>query len=476
MNKNYLQDVEIYFKESSLNAHAKVSVETLLEPWKTAKEEYLLPLFQNQLTHSKKIVIDDTRNQERKIAELIDEYYDSFFNDFYKLEQFADVNITELVENKTYRKHILRDPKTGKSKTYHEGMKTMRFLASAIKDFPECFSYNIEETFEALRLKHSTILNTKTREANLYISIHPLDYITMSDNCEDWTSCMSWENDGEYHQGTVEMMNSASVIVAYIPSTTRNQYNWNSKTWRKLYIVTPDFICGIKGYPYEMDTIDEEVFKMIAELRPDHYSSSPSELYDREVTVNNKKLTLTLDTRLMYNDTICRAYRKIWFSENFLVSNTEENLYHIYSGVSQCMHCGLIGDEEYFREHSRYCCNCDGVIKCEVCGEWHYEGDFECIDGETMCRDCYSDRYVYSQAEEEDIVRKDSVEYCLEGNRKNYLWDCISPEQFEKVKHCFKEHLIYGNCYWIPYSNNHERKEFFKHYPNMESRYNRYYI
>jgi hypothetical protein len=35
----------------------------------------------------------------------------------------------------------------------------------------------------------------------------------------------------------------------------------------------------------------------------------------------------------MYNDTICRAYRKIWFSENFLVSNTEENLYHIYEGL-----------------------------------------------------------------------------------------------------------------------------------------------
>lgn len=419
MDKNYLQDVKTYFKESCLNDHTQVSIETLLEPWKTAKEEYLLPLFQNQLTHSKKIVIDDICNQERKIAELIDEYYDSFFHDYYKLEQYANICIAELIENKTLRKHILRDPKTGKSKTYREGMKAMRFLASAIKDFPECFSFNIEETFEALRLKHSTILNTKTREANLYISIHPLDYITMSDNCEDWTSCMSWENDGEYHQGTIEMMNSASVIVAYIPSTTRNQYNWNSKIWRKLYIVTPDFICGIKGYPYEIDTIDNYVFEMIAELRPNHYIPRAFSLYYELVSLDSGTFRCDFETNLMYNDFLWKCTRNIYFSESFLSQvDTSTNIYYNYSGVSQCMHCGLTSDEKegHFREHSRYCCSCDGVIQCEVCGDWHYEGEVECVDGKTICRDCYEENYVYSQAEDED-----SVEYCLEENRRNFF-------------------------------------------------------
>ena len=38
----------------------------------------------------------------------------------------------------------------------------------------------------------------------------------MSDNNSGWESCMSWRNNGCYRRGTVEMMNSPYVIVAYL--------------------------------------------------------------------------------------------------------------------------------------------------------------------------------------------------------------------------------------------------------------------
>ena len=38
----------------------------------------------------------------------------------------------------------------------------------------------------------------------------------MSDNDYGWDSCMGWMNEGEYRLGTVEMMNSPCIVVAYI--------------------------------------------------------------------------------------------------------------------------------------------------------------------------------------------------------------------------------------------------------------------
>ena len=80
---------------------------------------------------------------------------------------------------------------------------------------------DMEAIFEQMRIKHSQILNKKRLKGTLCLSIHPLDYITISDNNCDWDSCMTWTGDdcpGEYRLGTLEMMNSPSVVVAYLDS------------------------------------------------------------------------------------------------------------------------------------------------------------------------------------------------------------------------------------------------------------------
>jgi hypothetical protein len=89
--------------------------------------------------------------------------------------------------------------------------------------------------WEDFRICHSQILNQKDLGGNLTISIHPLDYMTMSDNSYGWESCMSWESEGGYRQGTVEMMNSRSVVIAYLSGEDKMRIGddfWNSKKWR----------------------------------------------------------------------------------------------------------------------------------------------------------------------------------------------------------------------------------------------------
>lgn len=108
--------------------------------------------------------------------------------------------------------------------------------------------------YEDFRLAHSRVLNDKKVSGTLCLSIHPMDYMTMSDNESGWESCMNWKNNGCYRQGTVEMMNSPMVVVGYLKAKNDmcvdGQHQWNNKRWRCLFLVAADFITSIMAYPY----------------------------------------------------------------------------------------------------------------------------------------------------------------------------------------------------------------------------------
>lgn len=137
----------------------------------------------------------------------------------------------------------------GKDYMIRSGCKPMKPLAK----IAEAFSV---EGFEDFRICHSQVLNQKKTSGDLVLSIHPLDYWTMSDNECGWESCMSWRDDGGYRQGTVEMMNSPCVVVAYLNAKDpmmldyHNNFTWSNKKWRCLFIVDKNVILSIKAYPY----------------------------------------------------------------------------------------------------------------------------------------------------------------------------------------------------------------------------------
>ena len=91
--------------------------------------------------------------------------------------------------------------------------------------------------FEEFRNKVSNITTSSNIKSNLVLSIHPIDYMTMSDNNCGWSSCMSWKNNGMYSDGTIEMMNSNMIIVAYLESDNPfivNNHIIPNKSWRTL--------------------------------------------------------------------------------------------------------------------------------------------------------------------------------------------------------------------------------------------------
>lgn len=108
-------------------------------------------------------------------------------------------------------------------------------------------------------------------EGYLYLSVHPLDYLTMSETNEGWHSCHSL--DGSYRGGNLNYMVDSTTIVAYLADEENKKLRtfegsgltWNSKKWRVLihYNRENEAIYLNKQYPYSCNALAKKVIEEV---------------------------------------------------------------------------------------------------------------------------------------------------------------------------------------------------------------------
>ena len=319
----------------------------------------------------------------------------------------------------------------GEKKTFQiqKGQKPIRVLGRFLTYCKNIDDIDkIMQAYEEFRLAHSMILNDKTVKGNIVISIHPLDFMTMSDNKSNWHSCMSWEDHGCYRVGTIEMMNSNNVLCCYIEneepyyfSTCEEEYKWNNKKWRQLVYFTKDIIVGGKPYPYHNDEISKALIKIIRDLAKENlnwtYSFGP-ELYKDMIHITGsysmerakgyihykdmKKHNILFDTKGMYNDMLNDSNTNYWCVRN----KVKHNKVISYSGKAPCLCCGepIIYEEDIYEDYNeRYgncssvvCSDCLDIFRCDFCNEAisdkkHYDIFLENNKKVKICEDCVED-------------------------------------------------------------------------------------
>lgn len=389
-------------------------------------------------------------------------------NDYVIFSALYNLFTVESLTTTTYQgttKLQIKMPKTGKTITLVPNQtKVMRIGQSLIKELELD-----KELFEKFRIKHSKFFNQAKLEGELCISIHPLDYITMSENASNWKSCMNWQENGCYRRGTIEMMNSPYVVVAYLKNTKKpfnfgDNYSWNNKMWRMLFIVTEqDCIAGIKGYPYAHDEMTQDIIKWLAEL-VNNASATPqyntkAELYEFE----GAEWYINFETNAMYNDFGCTQDGNHWIAYGF--ERTTDNIN--YSGMSECVWCG---DDEYaIQEESDLfvcsqedlaCKHCSAYIGvCPDCGARIRDGEIMTYNGEY-------DTYYYCLSCGQDHIRTcpvtgevgliNELEYC------DFCWLGLKTQEnyiasWVLVKNnCWNTHpkewvAIFGDQYPVEY-------------------------
>lgn len=384
--ENILHYIDWYGPSNENASHNTLApISTLLAPWDENKK-FLFNAFGNQLILEKEAIISVS---EEEICNTLAKELCTSSNPFYHELTRLQLPVRFVTVNSLYTNKVVlpQDFSLPDGKKIRNGEKLMRALSKIAK------AYNLSY-FEKFRLQHSRILNKTSLSGTYCLSIHPIDYMTMSDSNYNWTSCMSWQNIGDYRQGTVEMMNSPYVVVGYLKGE-HNLGNYNDKRWRSLFIASDNCIINIKGYPYQNDELSRfgvEWLSSLLKLPVENISNYQ----------NDKSFEITGS---MYND-FCDK------SINRFINVIEPFNSLSFDGPSECMCCG--STSPYLpSEFDIFCENCEEKFWCEGCGERILNEICRDNNGYYYHSDCYNECYAEDQITEEEIERTEAIRIFL---------------------------------------------------------------
>ena len=441
-----------YITQFATDGNDHIDTDTFLRCWNTAKNDHLYKLLGNQFKVSK------TLTYNKPMDKLSDEIYSKLSNrgtasfefnrrfdrflwenrltlgdEYYKLQSLMSVEY--LVNTKYDGEDFSVNTPDGKVIKVQKGARPMRIISRVTK------AYGGIEGMEDFQNEVSVILTQKKLTGTMTLSIHPMDYMTMSHNDMGWSSCMDWTDEGCYRRGTVEMMNSDCVLVAYLASdddmsfyAARKRYTWNNKKWRELFIVTENgVITGIKGYPYQNADLVQAINSWIAELAAENLGWKFNDVGNKEYeprryfTYGDKDVKLTFETNTMYNDFGTTRHFCI------LADNLDEtDVYTNYSGAEMCLRCGST-DAYFDGEGCLVCQDCDTHYYCNDCGDRLREDDVYWLDGNAFCESCYENHATTDALDEDEVHDYNNmtdVYLVPDGTPADEAYDCLSRRYF----------------------------------------------
>ena len=429
---NYIQkfaatDCDCSDDEINLPRVLKSWSENKIDLYKLLGEEFII---RKQISYTKDI---SNLNNDLYHNDIVKNFIYEFKDRYFRLTQYdRDYDIicysildwNTLATNKIDVDYVFVHPESGEEIKVQKGMKATKVIKKLLP-----WVEISENEYEKFRLEHSKVLNDKAMNGTLCLSIHPMDYITMSDNKSNWSSCMSWVNEGGYRGGTVECMNSTNTLVAYLeneddPCSFISDSDWNNKKWRCLFVVNPDVITSVKSYPYHNDDILDIVIKWLAELAKENWgaefdtntiATTPSGIIDLNTEFNKdldrRPYMYFVTNGIMYNDFGCASNHHYVLSNDFKAHEAEitEDIAVHYTEEMRCMYCGEVFYPEY--ESLVLCDNCYNPARCDNCGCVVDASDsYYGPDGERLCECCYDDICCYDEIRNTTIYNEESIE------------------------------------------------------------------
>lgn len=438
-----------------------VGLDTFLENWNKSNQK-LFHLLDDNLIYKEDFCLEKDKEEiKRDIQSLMNKIFEEgeFDCHFIKLydEAIRGLLIKEIITKPMYEVliHLTSSNCIAENKAIPKALKEMKTLSldrykyetadfkpkrdlkiayemslmKALKKVIDFFNLGLDKEFEQFRIEVSQIFNDRYIKGTICYSIHPYDFITMSDNDYGWTSCMNWTSDsngGCYHAGTIEMMNSNNVICCYICSDDKlfkyKGSTWNSKKWRQLMYITPEIICGGWAYPYQNDKITTIILETLRKLAkknlnwtyqfgPEYYNDmvnifSLSAMDNNRYWIKNnltQKHNILFDTKLMYNDFLNknRNNTKVFLC---IRNKVKKNTIISVSGKCNCLSCNTDLQEEYFNTRNNWdynerytaadmllCGKCSNESKCYICNSYTNFKLLTLKDGKRICEKCYDD-------------------------------------------------------------------------------------
>lgn len=398
--------------------------------------------------------LDDMQKRQRAM-EFASTVSDTFNNPV--LAEFIDENLDTFFENKV-------------SKSLGENIPQGMKLLKAFKFFEpnKAALRNIQDMA-------SQIIQENKIRGTLCFSVHPLDFLSSSENTYNWRSCHAL--DGEYRAGNLSYMIDNSTFMVYLKGAD-NQYlygfgevQWNSKKWRMLIHSneTDDIMFAGRQYPFSSKSGIDTVLNIYNNLiiteytnllspvkfgpwRADYIDSYvPYDATDMNNTVSLSGKYLVYANQLIeinqivhngqnalnYNDVLhstCYHYPYYTVFNPYGYHSIDYILTHpvIIGAEVPCLHCGqeLIRNPETMR-----CDDCelafgteenDSYSTCDCCGARIYVDDAISVgdDGDLICDSCFNSHAFVCDCCGGVFYEEEKVFIPDENDEENGQWYC----------------------------------------------------
>lgn len=393
---------------------AEAQPHALIEKWFQAKKDFI-DAWGDCIYEVKEPITFYLSKEEKKSR--FNEYIDVVDNTYgnYALTEFLDwLSIDEVFDNHTSKDYWLND-----EDKIPKGTK----ISKAFKYFePD------EIILRKLQDQLSMILQEDKITGTLCLSVHPLDYLSVSENTYHWRSCHAL--DGDYRAGNLQYMVDKCTIVCYLRGVNGVKLPnfpadvpWNSKKWRMLLFVAEGQNAMFAGrqYPFfspsAMDVVQESYLsstgKRIRAWTPWYKDCIKRfKRQDDGIDIENADCDAWLDQRyismggrvfgmrdiiqeckkpLFFNDLIDSSFYVPYYSWNRYANSDYK--FHIGDSVP-CPVC----DGKHTLKHEEYllCDECQhgnmepSYVYCECCDRrlLDYEGQYIPNLGKVLCQEC----------------------------------------------------------------------------------------
>ena len=190
--------------------------------------------------------LDESAKREKleHFAEDVDSHYNNW-----PLRQFLDsLRIDDFYNNRTSIEYTIGVDEDIVIPKNFKVVKAFKF-----------FEKNAE-ILKQLQSEASRIIQENVVSGYLCFSVHPLDYLSLSENVHNWRSCHAL--DGEYRSGNLNYMVDPTTVICYLRAEKQavlphfpEDVLWNSKKWRVLLFFSNDDTMVFAGrqYPFSAE-------------------------------------------------------------------------------------------------------------------------------------------------------------------------------------------------------------------------------
>ena len=241
-----------------------------------------------------------------------------------------------------------------------------------------CQRYGISDhiQYNAVFAQIADALNPNEVRKTALLSIHPCDYLEMSNKDNSWTSCHNLRNGG-WQAGCLSYMGDETSMIFYtVDETVTGEYYKASRRNRQVFCYEDGKLLQSRLYPNDNDNDAKTLYRSLVQGVIADCMSSPNRwTLKRKLNDYGNKLH-TEDGSRQYLD------YSYYGTLSLLKSADTAGQIHI-GGRAYCVCCG-----RPLTSNSSIKCRCDSKVVCQECGKTVSADNARFHEGAWLCHSC----------------------------------------------------------------------------------------